>query len=110
MANSSKPITMTKTTLYLIGLLLCVQTIRPSGQGWAQQASPSDSPAAPGLEYVCSLLVKIAPALVVGETPHGTRRIVPITGGTFGGPTMKGEVLTGGADWQVVRADGVAEL
>ena len=101
---------MKKTIPLIIGLLICVLTLCSSGGAWAQQTNSSDSPVAPQLEFVCSLLVKIAPALVVGETPHGTRRIIPITGGTFSGPNMKGEVLNGGADWQVVRADGVAEL
>jgi Protein of unknown function (DUF3237) len=65
---------------------------------------------APGLEYFCTLQVKLDPALVVGETPHGMRRIIPIIGGTVNGPAIKGEILKGGADWQVVRKDGVAEL
>ncbi len=65
---------------------------------------------APGLEFVCELKVKLNPPFVVGETPHGLRRIIPIIGGTFEGPKMKGEILNGGADWQIVRKDGVAEL
>jgi Protein of unknown function (DUF3237) len=65
---------------------------------------------APALEYVCTLKVKLKSPYIVGETPHGLRRIIPITGGTFEGPKMKGEVLDGGADWQIVRKDGVAEL
>jgi hypothetical protein len=35
---------------------------------------------------------------------------VPISGGEFSGPDLRGEVLPGGADWQIVRGDGVAEL
>jgi hypothetical protein len=54
--------------------------------------------------------VKLNPALVVGETSHGTRRIIPITGGNFEGPKMKGEILDGGADWQIIRKDGGSEL
>jgi Protein of unknown function (DUF3237) len=67
-------------------------------------------PEAPGLAFVCELKVKLKPAIVVGETPHGTRRIIPIIGGSFEGPKMKGEILDGGADWQIVRKDGVSEL
>jgi Protein of unknown function (DUF3237) len=67
-------------------------------------------PEAPKLEFVCELKVKLKPAIVVGETPHGTRRIIPIVGGSFDGPSMKGEILDGGADWQIVRKDGVSEL
>jgi uncharacterized protein DUF3237 len=46
----------------------------------------------------------------LGETPHGRRRIIPITGGEFRGERLSGRVLPGGADWQVVRRDGVAQL
>lgn len=46
----------------------------------------------------------------LGETPLGRRRIIPITGGTFRGDRLSGRVLPGGADWQVIRADGVADL
>lgn len=46
----------------------------------------------------------------VGETPAGRRRFIPITGGTFEGPTLKGVILPGGADAQVIRSDGVTDL
>jgi Protein of unknown function (DUF3237) len=73
-------------------------------------SNAQNTPEAPAISFVCELKVKLKPALVVGETPHGTRRIIPIIGGAFDGPNMKGEVLDGGADWQIVRKDGVAEL
>ena len=76
-----------------------------SFQTFAQNVSD-----APKLDFVCELKVKLKPAIVVGETPHGTRRIIPIIGGSFEGPKMKGEILEGGADWQIVRKDGVSEL
>ncbi len=44
---------------------------------------------------------------VVGATPYGTRLIGYITGGTFAGPRLQGDVLPGGGDWLLVRADGV---
>ena len=40
----------------------------------------------------------------------GRRRIIPITGGRFHGERLSGRVLAGGADWQIVRPDGVADL
>ena len=49
-------------------------------------------------------------AISVGPTPHGTRRIVYVTGGTFEGPRLKGEVLPGGGDWVTVRPDGATVL
>jgi hypothetical protein len=42
--------------------------------------------------------------------PFGERRVVNILGGTFEGPAMRGEVLAGGADWQLARRDGVLDL
>jgi hypothetical protein len=65
---------------------------------------------APQMEYVCTIEVKIDPALIVGESVHGVRRIIPIIGGTVRGPHINGEVLNGGADWQNLRKDGVAEI
>jgi len=65
---------------------------------------------APQLEFFCELNVTLDPAVVVGDTPHGTRRIIPITGGSVSGPNIRGEIIKGGADWQIVRKDGVAEL
>ncbi|HEX7220781.1 MAG TPA: DUF3237 domain-containing protein [Burkholderiales bacterium] len=48
--------------------------------------------------------------LELGDTPLGRRRIIHITGGRFSGARLSGRVLAGGADWQVIRADGVADL
>jgi hypothetical protein len=52
----------------------------------------------------------LEPALEVGPTPTGGRRIVYITGGMFSGPRLKGRVLPGGGDWLVIRSDGSAIL
>jgi hypothetical protein len=46
----------------------------------------------------------------LGDTPYGERRIIDIKGGTVEGPKLKGKVLAGGADWQIVRTDGVVHL
>lgn len=54
--------------------------------------------------------ITLGPPQELGETPHGRRRIIPITGGRISGERLSGRVLPGGADWQVVRADGAAEL
>jgi hypothetical protein len=61
-------------------------------------------------EHLWDAKVKIANSIVVGDSKYGTRRIIPITGGTFEGPKIKGEVLPGGEDWQLVRPDGDTEL
>jgi Protein of unknown function (DUF3237) len=59
----------------------------------------------PTLEFVCELKVTTDKAMSVGQTSHGERRIIPITGGTFEGPKMKGIVLNGGADYQFVNKE-----
>ena len=62
------------------------------------------------LELAFEAAVEVAAPLDLGVTPMGHRRIVPITGGSFEGPGLRGRILPGGADWQIVRADGTAEL
>ena len=52
----------------------------------------------------------LGPPQELGVTPLGRRRIIPITGGTFRGERLSGRVLPGGADWQFIRADDVADL
>ena len=58
------------------------------------------------------MTVKIAaaPPQKVGAVPHGIRSIVPVTGGDFEGPRLRGKVLPGGCDWLLLRSDGVLEL
>jgi Protein of unknown function (DUF3237) len=34
--------------------------------------------------------------------------VIPIAGGRFDGPRLSGEILPGGADWQVLQPDGTA--
>ena len=51
-----------------------------------------------------------APPQQPGTVPHGIRSIVPVTGGDFEGPRLRGKVLPGGGDWLLLRSDGVLEL
>lgn len=64
----------------------------------------------PGLSLLYSSRIEIDAPQQLGLSPHGERRIINITGGEFSGPRLAGRVLPGGADWQVVRGDGVAEV
>jgi len=65
---------------------------------------------APTLEFIFEARVTVDPPQELGDVGKGSRRIVPISGGEFSGPNLRGEVLPGGADWQILRSDGVAEL
>ncbi len=62
------------------------------------------------LEPLLRAEITLAAPQELGDTPHGRRRVIPITGGSFRGERLSGRVLPGGADWQVIRADGIAEL
>ena len=64
----------------------------------------------PKLEFAFEATATLDPPQELGVTTYGKRRIIPITGGTFEGPKMKGTILAGGADWQTVRTDGSADL
>jgi hypothetical protein len=78
-------------------LMLCALA---TGELAAQQASAAT-------ELAFEARVTVESPLVVGPSSHGLRRVVPITGGTFEGPNIRGRVVPGGADWQFVRPDGV---
>jgi uncharacterized protein DUF3237 len=47
---------------------------------------------------------------MLGQTPYGERRIINILVGMVSGERLNGKVLPGGADWQIVRSDGVVHL
>ena len=61
----------------------------------------------PDLDFVFGLKARLGEMVVIGESPEGLRRMIPILDGTFDGRNVRGEVLGGGADWQYVRCDGV---
>jgi hypothetical protein len=46
----------------------------------------------------------------LGRTPYGERRIIGILGGSVRGARLNGRILPGGADWQIVRSDGAADI
>lgn len=68
----------------------------------AQVETPKEMPQ---LEFVMQLKVTIGEAYSCGETQHGQRTIIPITGGTFEGPRIKGTILSGGADYQLINKE-----
>ena len=90
-----------KPDLLLCGLLVLFLL----AASW--QVTAQDQPA-PVLatEYVFTIEATISPALVMGASVDGQRQSIPITGGSISGPSIKGEVVPGGADYQVQQADG----
>ena len=63
----------------------------------------------PRLTRIYRLEATLGAPLDLGAVTGGRRRIVPLTGGTFTGPELKGRLLPGvSADWQIVLPDGTA--
>jgi hypothetical protein len=84
----------------LLGLCLAAVPAQAS----AQEVEP------PRLEFAFEELVLLGPAAALGKTPYGNRNMIPITGGTFEGPGIKGTIVPGGWDLQLVRADGCIDV
>ena len=66
----------------------------------AQEGKPEGEPQ---MEFAMQLKVTLGEAYSCGETQHGERIVIPITGGTFEGPGLRGTILSGGADYQLVN-------
>jgi hypothetical protein len=64
----------------------------------------------PTLTFVFELRATVGAPQEIGEVRGGRRRIVPILGGRVDGPGLRGTIGAGGADWQLIRADGFSEL
>jgi hypothetical protein len=89
-------------------LLSMIAFVALSMSASAQVAEPQNTPQ---LEFALQLKVTLGEAYTCGETQHGQRTIIPITGGTFEGPNIKGTIINGGADYQLNnKATGRTEL
>jgi Protein of unknown function (DUF3237) len=65
----------------------------------------------PRFEPLMRLAVEVGDITSLGAVPTGERRMVAITGGRFDSDEgWRGTVLPGGADWQLLRSDGVLEV
>ncbi|MBI2772265.1 MAG: DUF3237 domain-containing protein [Burkholderiales bacterium] len=69
----------------------------------------SDLPV-PQLKFFADLSVRVDKPQEVGRTARGLRRLIPILGGEARGDGWTARVLPGGADFQLVVTDTLAEL
>ncbi|MFO1335137.1 MAG: DUF3237 domain-containing protein [Piscinibacter sp.] len=67
-------------------------------------------PAPPALRPMTQIRCEVDALVSLGAAPAGERRYVPLGGGTARGPELNGELVAGGVDWQLARADGVLEI
>lgn len=58
------------------------------------------------LEFAAHAVIELGPIRTVGPVLTGQRRVIPIIGGRIDGPLLAATVIAGGADWQLVAADG----
>ena len=68
------------------------------------------APAEPSLEFVFKVEAELDPPLELGTIAGVRKRIIPVRGGKISGPRLNGVVLPGGADWQTLRPNGVADI
>ncbi|MGG1220351.1 DUF3237 domain-containing protein [Priestia endophytica] len=63
----------------------------------------------PSLKKVASAEIEVAAPMVVGHTRLGRRQFIPIKGGKIIGE-INGNIIDGGADSQIIRANGRTDL
>lgn len=66
--------------------------------------------ATPALRFFADLSVRVGSPQEVGQGLHGRRRVIPIVGGSVTGIGWAAKVLPGGADFQLIVNDHLAEL
>jgi hypothetical protein len=59
---------------------------------------------------IFSIRAELEAIINLGQTPYGERRMIGIIGGSVSGPKLNGRILPGGADWQIIRNDGAADI
>lgn len=64
----------------------------------------------PGLEFAFEVIAKVDAPLIVGRVGDGERRVIGIREGSVAGPMLNGKVIPGGADYQMVKDNGVSEV
>jgi hypothetical protein len=77
--------------------------------GEAAVARSSDVPPL-SAERLCHIDAHVGAIVSLGAAAYGERRVVAIDGGSVSGPGINGTILPGGADWQILRADGVLDI
>jgi hypothetical protein len=84
--------------------------VAPSAAADGDPAAANGRQTAMNSRPLMTVRIIAAPPQKLGAVPHGTRLIVPVTGGDFEGPRLRGKILPGGGDWLLLRGDGVLEL
>lgn len=111
MTHDGRWLTLPTKRAILTGIMLLIGVMSRSSiqAGASEVQARSTAPPPLQSEFLMQLTAELDTALVIGETPQGDRRVLPVTGGTFSGPKLKGQVLSSGGDWLLFRKDGAAQ-
>lgn len=99
-----------RRTLISGGAALGVAAALPAALPAAAAPSMPDRLPVPPLLFAFRATIEIGTPIELGASGDARKRVIPITGGSFAGPDIAGVVLSGGADWQSIRADGTADI
>lgn len=80
-----------------------------SRKGWTLERNHIAEADEVSATFVMQLRVNVSDAYSVGNVSQGKRTVIPITGGTFLGPDIRGTIIPGGADYQL-QQDGRSTL
>jgi hypothetical protein len=61
-------------------------------------------------EWLMTAHVQVRRPIQIGNAQYGYRQAVPIGDGYFAGPSLRGTVIPGSADWQLIQRNGIADL
>ena len=64
----------------------------------------------PQLTFFAQLKISLDDPIELGAGRTSLRRIIPIIGGNFKGPSIEGIILNLGADWQTIASTELSEL
>lgn len=62
------------------------------------------------VEFLFTMRATLDGPTIIPNAPHGTRILVPVTGGEVTGPKVNGTLRAHGGDWVTMRPDGTAQL
>lgn len=62
------------------------------------------------LQWLMTAQVQVLRPVQIGQIPTGFHQGVPIGNGSFEGPRLRGTVIAGSHDWQLIQSDGLARL
>lgn len=93
-----------------LALAAALPVVGSAADGTSPPGSRPPGIRVPKFELLYECDATLSPAVEMGKTVEGQRRIIPITGGSVRGPRIRGELVSGGYDWNLSRSDGAGTV